>query len=329
MVVGIDPSGTAHSVRVLQRIVVKRIGDYIFAIPAPVRSVEPGPGTESQPGQRQNQVLWQGFSPGRRVLSAWADLRPADSIASLPIRVRVQTEVDGTPLLPGEKRSGDLRLTITVENATAADAKSFSAEADPRDLAVVLSRIRAAIRSDVYAEGLNVRLRGRSTPVRARVAAPLRLEGMLTFEPGTVKLKSAIANVARFGAVVDGIDRRSMELVLTGRATKASVPRLELEVTTADILDPVASSQDVRTRLKGTIALELAYARKRQYDQFLVSPDATGPSSTTYVYRTAEPPRPAATGISSGGGSHTLGWIILGLALAAGIPAAAVIWARS
>jgi hypothetical protein len=82
--------------------------------------------------------------------------------------------------------------------------------------------------------------------------------------------------------------------------------------------------------LAGTIALELAYARKRQYDMFLASPEQTGPSSTTYVYRTAaavQPTRPAAG--SGSDRSHTLGWIVLALGLAAALPAAAVIWAHS
>ena len=82
--------------------------------------------------------------------------------------------------------------------------------------------------------------------------------------------------------------------------------------------------------MAGTIALELAYARKRQYDQFLASPDPTGPSSTTYEYRTAPAVKAArVAGTSEDGGDHTLGWIVLGLGLAAAVPAGAVIWAHS
>jgi hypothetical protein len=331
VVVGLEDDGTPHSVRVLQTIVVRRLGNYVFAVPAPVRSVEPGPGTESQPGQRQNQILWQGFSPGHRLLAAWADLRPPESAGSLPLRVRMKTEVAGSPLAPGEKRSGDLRVTLTAENATAVNAESFTAEPDRVDLALVLGRIRSAIRRNVFAEGLNIRLRSHSTPVEVRVAAPLRLDGTLTFAPGTAQLRGALGGVVRVSGLLDGLQRPQLQLVLRGRALNASAPKLELHVTTADIPDPVTSSQDPRTRLAGTISLELAYARKRQYDMFLASPDRTGPSSTAYFYRTTAAVRPATptAGSSGGKGDHTLGWIVLGLVLAAGVPAAAVIWAHS
>ena len=330
VVVGLEDDGTPHAVRVLQTIVVKRLGDYVFAVPAPVRSVLPGPGTESPPGRRQNQILWQGFSPGHRVLAAWADLRPAESVGSLPLRVRVTTEVAGSRLGPGEKRSGELRVTLTAENATAARAQSFTAEPDPVDLAVVLGRIRSAIQRDVYAEGLNIRLRGPTTPVEVRVAAPLRVDGTLRFAPGTAHLRGASGGVVRVAGLLDGLRRTRLRLVLRGQALKASPPKVELRVRTADIPDPVTPSQDLRTRLAGTIALELAYARKRQYDMFLASPEQTGPSSTTYVYRTAPAVKAArVAGTSEDGGDHTLGWIVLGLGLAAAVPAGAVIWAHS
>jgi hypothetical protein len=331
VIVGLAGDGTPHSVRALQTIVIKQLGNYVFAVPAPVRSVLPGPGTESPPGRRENQILWQGFSPGHRLLAAWADLRPAESVGALPLRVRVTTEVAGSRLGPGEKRSGDLRVTLTAENATTAQAESFTAEPDPAELALVLGRIRSAIRRDVFAEGLNIRLRSSMTPVAVRVAAPLRLDGTLTFAPGTVQLRGARGGVVRISGLLDGRRRSRLRLVLRGRATNASAPNLKLRVRTAEIPDPVTPSQDPRTRLAGTIALELAYARKRQYDMFLASPEQTGPSSTTYVYKTTAALRTAtpAAGSGGGGGDHTVGWIVLGLVLAAGVPAAAVIWAHS
>jgi hypothetical protein len=278
------------------------------------------------PGRRQNQILWQGFSPGHRVLAAWADLEPSGSVGALPLRVSVTTKVAGSQLFSGEKRSGDLRVTLVAENATVVRAKSFTADPDPTDLAVVLGRIRSAIQRDVYAEGLNIRLRSPMTPTKVEVAAPLRVEGTLTFAPGTAQIRGG--GVVHVSGLLD--ERRpQLRIVLRGEAVNASVPKLELRVRTAAIPDTVTSAQDPRTRLAGTIALELAYARKRQYDMFLASPDQTGTSSTTYVYRTTALPAPFGTGISDGGTDHKLGWIVLGLVLAAGVPAAAVIWAHS
>jgi hypothetical protein len=85
----------------------------------------------------------------------------------------------------------------------------------------------------------------------------------------------------------------------------------------------------VRRLLARAIALELTYARARQYDTFLASPDQAGPASATYVYRTTAPTRATAVSGSGPGTDHTLGWVVLALCLAAAVPAAAVIWAHS
>jgi hypothetical protein len=292
IVVGVDDSGRPHSVRVLQRILVKRLADYVFTIPAPVRSVTPGPGTESVPGQRENQILWEGFSPGRRVLAAWADLRVGESSDALPVEVRIEDD------------------TLTVTNRTAVTVRSFTAEPDPVSLDQVLRRIRAAIRGGVSAEGLNVGFFGEPKPVPLRVAAPLRVSGA--------------ANGARFSGLLDGIRRAQLRI----RLPDGSPPKLTMSVRTAAPPDTVTSGQPLARRLAGTIKLELSYARKRQYDMFLASPDQSGPSSATYVYRIAAPARPAVSTPSSGS-DNTVVWIVLGLGLAAAVPTAAVIWAHS
>lgn len=292
IVVGVDEAGRPHSVRVLQRIVIKRLADYVFAIPAPVRSVTPGPGTESVPGQRENQILWEGFSPGRRVLAAWADLRVGESIDALPVEVRIE---DGT---------------LTVTNTTAVTVRSFTAEPDPVSLDQVLRRIRAAVRDGVSAEGLNVGFFDEPKPVPLRVATPLRVTGA--------------ANGARFSGLLDGIRRTELRV----RLPTGLPPKLTMQVRTAAPPDTVTSGQPPARRLAGTIRLELTYARNRQYDMFLASPDQSGPSSATYVYRTAAPAHPAVSAPSSGS-DYTVAWIVLGLGLAAAVPTAAVIWAHS
>jgi len=342
VVVGIDETGKPHTVRVLQRIVVNRLGDYIFAVPAPVRSVRPGPGTQSMPGQRENQILWEGFSPGRRVLAAWAELRAGESAGSLPVRVEVETAVDGRRLAPGERRSGKLDVTLTITNTTTVTAQSFTAEPEPASLAKVVDGIRSAIRRDVFPEGLNVGFFGEVTPRRQRVAAPLRVEGTLSFAPGTAYMLGAREGVVRFSGRLDGVKRSQLRLRLPGGAVNASPPKVELHVTTAGVGDPVAPPGgrswrsalqrqklgDVRRLLGRAIVLELTYARKRQYDMFLASPDQTGPSSATYVFRTAALSR--ATAVSGPvAADHTLGWIVLAIGLAAAVPAAAVMWAHS
>jgi len=301
VVVGLDEDGTPNSVRVQQTLVLKRVGDYIFAIAAPVRTVLPGPGTESAPGQRTNQILWQGFSPGSRRLSAVADLRVEESAPLLPVKVHVER--------------GPSRSVVAIENVTGVTAKSYTGDVEPVGLGRVLGRIRTAIRRNFTAEGLNVEIRGAQRPVDVRVAAPLLVSGTV-----------GSGDVAReFRTVLDGIHRTELRLAVPGR----SAPRLSMRVRTLAVRDRVRPTQSVRDQLAGTIDLELTYARKRQYDQFLSGADPSGRSSATYVYRTAPRPATAVPLKSSGSGSNAMGWIALGLLLAAGLPVAAVVWARS
>jgi hypothetical protein len=148
--------------------------------------------------------------------------------------------------------------------------------------------------------------------------------------------------VVRFSKRLDGLEQTELTLDLHGRAIDATPPRLELHVSTADLGDTLyppggtwvrtlrgGGLGDARRLLERTIAVELAYARRRQYDMFLAGPDAAGPSTTTYVYRTAARARPTTGAQPAGGEDHTVGWIVLAIVIAAALPGAAVIWARS
>jgi hypothetical protein len=295
IVVRLDEDGKPHSVRVLQTIVLKRLGDYVLTIPAPVLSVSPGPRTESQPGQRENQILWEGFSPGRRTLAAWADLRVAESVPGLPVEVDVE---------PGR---------VTIRNATAVTVPSFTADPVPASIAQVDGHVRASLRANIFPEGLNVALRGKRTPQRLRVAAPLLVRGIVRVSGVRVP----------FSGLLDGLRRPELRVPIP-----AGDPKLQMRVRTADI-DLPRPAQDPRALLAQTIRLELTYARKRQFDQFIASPDPTGPSSAIYIYRTSPPLRPETLIPYGEEEDHTVGWIVLGLGLAAAIPAAAVLWAHS
>jgi hypothetical protein len=301
VVVGLDENGTPNAIRVQQTFVMKRLGDYVFAIAAPVKTVLPGPGTESPPGQRTNQILWQGFSPGIRRLSVIADLRVDESAPMLPVKVHVEQSGTGS--------------VVVIENVTGVTAKSYTADVEPVGLAQVLGRIRNAIRRNHTAEGLNVEVSGAQRPVDVQVAAPLLVSG--TVRSGNV--------VREFKAVLDGIQRNELRVVVPGGST----PKISMRVRTVDVEDRVRPTQSVRGRLADTIDLELSYARKRQYDQFLSAADPTGHSSTTYIYRTTPRPVTAAPIETSGSTDNTMGWIALAIVLAAALPVAAVIWARS
>ena len=301
VVVGLDEDGTPNTIRVQQTLVMKRLGDYVFAIAAPVKTVLPGPGTESPPGQRTNQILWQGFSPDTRRLSVIADLRVDESAPMLPVKVHVEQAGTGS--------------VVVIENVTGVAATSYTADVEPVGLAQVLGRIRNAIRHNYTAEGLNVEISGAQRPADVRVAAPILVSG--TVRSGAVSRS--------FKAVLDGIHRSSLRVRVPGRA-----PKISMRVRTVPVTDRVQPTQSVRDQLANTIDLELAYARKRQYDQFLSAADPSGHSSTTYVYRTASRPVAAAPIETNGSSSaDAMGWIALAILLAAAVPLAAVVWARS
>ena len=301
IVVGLDEDGAPNSVRAQQTLTLKRLGDYVFAIPAPVKSVLPGPHTGSPPGQRTNQILWQGFSPGIRKLAVFADLRVAESAPYLPVKVRVE--------------QAGARNVVVIENVTGVTAKSYEADVEPAGLEQVVGRIRKAIRNGFTAEGLNVEVHGTQRPVEVRIAAPLLVSGIVLG-----------GHVTRpFRAVLDGVTRTELRVVVPG----AESPKISMRVHPANVIDRVRPTQTVNAQLANAIDLELSYARKRQYDQFLAAADPTGRSTTTYVYRTAPRPVTAAPIETSGSSGHTMGWVALGLLLALGLPAAAVVWARS
>jgi hypothetical protein len=181
-------------------------------------------------------------------------------------------------------------------------------------MAQVSSGVRRAVRANVFPEGLNVELLGRQTPEELQVAAPLLVRGSVRVSGERVP----------FSGLLDGLRKSELRVPIPD-----GDPKIEMRVRTADIeLPPPA--RDPRALLAQTIKLELTYARKRQFDQFLASPDQTGPSSATYVYRTSPPLFPE-TLIPYGEEEedHTVGWIVLGLGFAAAIPVAAVVWARS
>ena len=204
---------------------------------------------------------------------------------------------------------------LVIENVTGVGARSYTADVEPVGLGQVLGRIRNAIRRNVTAEGLNVEIRGAWRPVDVRVAAPLLVSG--TVLTGEVSRS--------FKGVLDGVRRNELRVLVPG----SRPPKISMRVRTLGVPDRVRPTQSVPAQLANTIDLELRYARKRQYDQFISGADPTGRSSTIYVYRTA-PRVTAAAPLESGGSSgNTIGWIALAVLLATGLPVAAVVWARS
>ena len=159
--VGVDGNGEVVSVHATQRLVLHRTGDYRLTVPAPVRNVVPGPGSESTPGLRTGAVLWAGFSPGHKVLSANATLDPATAARFLPMRVAAS--------------GGSVRL----ENATTTTYTTFTAHGDPTQLAQVLDALRKDPQGRQLGQGSYVKVTGAVRDLRVRVYAPLEVRGRI------------------------------------------------------------------------------------------------------------------------------------------------------
>jgi hypothetical protein len=270
VVVGIDGDGSARTVAVVQRLVVDALGDYTFFIPAPAVSVEAALDSESQPGFRPNQIVWQGFSPRRKVLAAHATLRPRDSVGVLPLRVRVSRPRVGP---------GDFELVVTLENATRTRALGFSGDAVESDVVAALDVLRAVSRRGRALEGPAVRIRGKTAPLPMDVTAPLAVRGTVSFPGGAVRSVSPAA----FSTLV-GENRRTARITIRGEAAREVSPRIR--IVAEPVLRATLPARGVQD-LRSTVAAYLRYARALQYESFLANPDPRGPSSTSYAFETA------------------------------------------
>jgi hypothetical protein len=294
VVADLDARGTPTAVSAVQQLTIHGVGDYFFGIPAPVRDVLPGPGTQSAPGLRTGMVLWQGFSGGKRILSARLVLEPAQVAPLLPMRVRLS-------------RTGSL-VTLELANATVVTLDSFTAVAAPgeaRRYVAGLTRFAAGgAAPSPYLNAKNVRV------VQRTVVAPLRVTGALVFPSGRrVRLD-----------LVLGPGPRNVRVATASRG----LPRIAVVVRTI----PFGSATPARPTFDDVMERALRLARSRQYDAFLANPDPAGTASTTYVFRTAAPRR-AARVLSDPGSDSPLPELLSGCAFVLALVAGIVWWAYS
>lgn len=202
--------------RVSQRLVFEGTGDYVFAVGAPAFAVEAAPGSRSEPGFRADTILWQGFSPGRRELTAIAHLRLADSSPALPLRLAL--------------RGGELIL----ENATAVRVETFDGKAQPREVEGALRALRRAAATG--ARSADVDLRAAAVrPRTVRAEAPLAIEGEL--------------DGRQFAAVLGG--GRPSRLVVHARPSAR--PRLRVEVRPVLPADALAGPPTLATAVVASL----------------------------------------------------------------------------
>jgi hypothetical protein len=323
--IGVDGSGRVVSARALQNLQLTGTGDYLIVVPAPVLDVRAGPGSQSQPGQRQGQILWAGFASKRRLLSADATLRPAPLAPFLPLRL------DAT-------RAGD-RYALTLTNATEVSQVAFQGTAAKPQLASVLDGTRRQSLAHRRLTPVYVTIAGlvSQRPHKARIAAPLLVTGELRFPRAPSSASGGVVDrrSVRFSFVLGDEQPLTRRVEVTG----GGEPRVRVEVTPTAVVRGLrppgggswrSSRLPADALLRRLIDTRMELVRSDQYQGFLANPDPLGRNRTSYVYETAAVPRAApAVVTSSGGGTSTLVVLLAVAGVVAAAGAGLVAWAHS
>jgi hypothetical protein len=177
--VGLRPNGAVHSIVVDQRIELGGVGDYTLEITGPATDVEGLAGSDARPGLRSGSVIWEGFSPGTRLLRA---------------RIRMNTSIVRFRSLPVsvERTEHGVRFT----NATAQAQALTTGDVEPAELTAAGTAIRSALERGVVpapgTEGIPVSLAGRGEldTEAVVITIPMHLEGDI----GSVHVDAVLAD---------------------------------------------------------------------------------------------------------------------------------------
>jgi len=312
VLVGIDTTGKPVSVAVVQRLMLKNLGDYSFAVSGPIVDVEAAPGTDSEPGLRRDAILWSGFSPGKKTLAAQAKLRLAPASAVLPLRVTIEREGDA--------------LILRGENVSAAAGPVLRGDVSLQEGARALDETRRRLHLGRSAPDLYVNVPRTPLSQSEPIAAPLDVRGELAGK--------------RFAYTLgDGRPMR-FELRVPNAPTTAKLQLVATPVPPRRMLRPpgaktwaeaVRRGRVSRARLLERISrVRLTEARELQYRTFLVNPNAAGRSSAVYVYETAKKTAAPPTATSpSGGGDDAWSTLLIATLAVLGTGALVVLWAHS
>jgi hypothetical protein len=318
--VGVGPDAQPAHVRVRQRLLIDGQGDYQLAISGPIEDVRAAPGTQSSPGLRSDQLLWAGFSPGRKVLAADAFLRARDAAPYLPLRLHLDREGD--------------RAVLTVANATVVPQQVYSGKVQLPELGRLLDDTRRASLTGVRLKGTFANFVGEVRTLKrpVKIAAPLRVQGELTL-PGQ-------APVSFDRTLGDG-----QPLSFQVEARGQGVPKIHLQARPAPVVrelrPPGASTwvaalsrkpQPVADVVHRLMTTRLQLVRADQYQSFLADPDSDGRARSVYEYETVavKPHRVAAASApQDDGGSDALLIVLVVIGSVAVAGGGLVAWAHS
>jgi hypothetical protein len=292
-----SPNGRVRSIDAVQRLSLNAAGDYVLTIAAPATAVSRAAGSDADPGRRRNAIVWQGFSPGRRVLAARAALEVRAAAPSLPLRVGL--------------RGGEGRWAVDIQNLTQVTVASFTARAAGPVVAGYVRQLAAFDLETGASEPPFVDVTGLA-PIERKVSAAFSIRGTARFPGGrTIRLAGSVGGgrPVRLRLPLSGSGRPRVRLVAVPTRPEA-------------LLEPPARTLDA------AIGAALALGLARQYHSFLGSPDPAGSSRTTYVYRLEVPVAHAAEPVAENS-ERDVSVFALALMLALGAAALLVLWSRS
>lgn len=195
---------------------------------------------------------------------------------------------------------------VTLVNTTGVTAGSYTAEALVPPLISYLAQLRNLVRRGLPPTSGGAYVTSTPTATGLRIVAPLH--------------------------VVGTVGGRAMNAVVEGRLVVHGSGPVRLTVTPASperLLNAGTAGRSGRQLLERVARAALTLARIRQYQTFLGNPDPTGPSRTTYVYRSATRPAPPPVAVVH---APQRGWVTT-IAVAAGLLLAATAglfaWSRS
>jgi hypothetical protein len=317
--VGIDDTGRPAAIHVRQRLTVAGKGDYQVAVGGPIDDVQRGEGSESEPGFRKDQVLWAGFSPGRKRLVADIALGLPPSAPYLPLRVHLQREGDD--------------VSLRIVNATVTPVMSYQGVVRAPEMAKLLDATRRSSLAGHRVKAAFANFFGDVHVSRRpiRIEAPFRVHGELRV-PGQ--------KAVRFDRVLG--DGRPLSLEVHARG--AGKPSVQLEASPAPVMNllrpPGASNWGAAIRrrsirpadlLSRLIGARFRLVRADQFQTFLADPDSDGRSRATYEYETvaARAPRHVAVPVKDGSGSDALLVALLIVGSLVVVGGGLVVWAHS
>ena len=361
---GLD--GRPVAVEVEQRLTVHGLGDFEFRVPGPAADVEPLPESRSQPGLRRGSVIWQGFSPGERVVGATMTMFPQEEEKRLPVRASIAMTIGGRPVDGVTPLTGALDIRVTLTNTTPIPIEVKDAAVDPVAAGAALDAVRGALRDGRrpvpgrggVPEALSVsgkvgsRTEAYEAPFRYGVRISLPRERVSELQSGGRLSEEGAAWVVdwegRLGGSIGDAGSLEETLTLTGNAAGLTMPGLTMEVApvppAAGVVGPPAGAPswrqwaartspgaaERRSMLRRLMGAMWRTALLRQYDDYLGNPDPLGPARTTYSF-VLDPPDavaapPPVQPRAPAGPLTVVGAALGGLALAFG---ALLVWARS